>query len=170
MTVEPVEPFDALQNVDLFEGLEDEMLTRLVEVGETRQFQPGSIVVEQGSEEDFSLYAVLDGVAQVHVNDERRATLYPGDYFGEVSFFDRKPRSYEVVADDEGDAKDLTLFVLTPSNSLSDITMSPEFLSRVVLAFCARQRDQEFYDVTWAMKILRGSVRGMGWPYGPYPR
>ncbi len=46
--------------------------------------------------------------------------------------------------------------------------MSPDFLSSVVLAFCARQRDQVFYDVTWAMRGLRVPTRGMG-PYGPYP-
>ncbi len=111
--VEPVEPFEALQNVDLFARLEDETVTRLVELGQRRQFEPGAIVVEQGSE-DSSLYAVLDGVAQVLVNGEPRATLFPGHYFGEVSFFDHKPRSSRVVADEE---QGLKVFVLTPSSS-----------------------------------------------------
>jgi CRP/FNR family cyclic AMP-dependent transcriptional regulator len=95
---------DLLAQIPLFEGLSDgdrEALgARLVE----RRYAAQHIVFAKG-EAGSSMYVVLSGVVQIFLPGEKpedpRVVLkeaHVGEYFGELSLFDDKPRSASVVA------------------------------------------------------------------------
>jgi len=92
---------ESLAQVDLFQTLPSEVLYELVERGSTHRVGPGRVLVQQGSP-DSGLQLLLEGTATVSVNGVQRATMGPGDYFGEISLIDAAPRSATVVAGPDG--------------------------------------------------------------------
>jgi CRP/FNR family transcriptional regulator, cyclic AMP receptor protein len=78
---------------------------------QARLYKPGDLAVRHG-ELDRSFFIISRGSFEVVVPSEegvRRArVLEPGDLFGEVAFFDGRPRSADVVALEEAEALVLT--------------------------------------------------------------
>jgi CRP-like cAMP-binding protein len=78
---------------------------------QARLYEPGEFAVRHG-DIDRSFFIISRGSFEVIVpSDEgpRRARLLEaGDLFGEVSFFDGRPRSADVIALEEGEALVLT--------------------------------------------------------------
>lgn len=60
---------------------------------------PGGVLIEQG-QELRALILVLSGSASVIVDGVKRATLYPGDFAGEMSFITGRLTSADVIADE----------------------------------------------------------------------
>ena len=81
-----------------------EDLEKTYSIGELQHFATGQSALTEG-DPDTSVYIVLEGQAEVSIPGKRGltkvATLLPGSIFGELSFFDRMPRSARVsiVAD-----------------------------------------------------------------------
>ena len=75
-------------------------LQKVYSIGEVQQFAAGEIAVTEGAT-DTSLFIVLEGRAEVLIPKRRGwykvASLGPGSVFGELSFFDKLPRSARVV-------------------------------------------------------------------------
>jgi CRP-like cAMP-binding protein len=88
---------ESLRQVPLFAGLNDRELRRVLEIAKEVTFEPGAAVVE-ADKSGVGFHLILEGQADVFVNDELVATDGPGDYFGEMSVLDGKPRSATVVA------------------------------------------------------------------------
>ena len=65
-------------------------------------------MLEEGST-GTSFFVIDDGEAQVASGGSLRATLGPGDYFGEMAVFDEGVRSASITA-----ATDLRTYFLTP--------------------------------------------------------
>ena len=83
----------------------------VLEYTQTRLYGPGEYAVRRG-EVDRSFFIISRGSFEVLLPTEgvskRVRMLEPGDLFGEVGFFDGKPRSADVVAVEESEALVLT--------------------------------------------------------------
>jgi uncharacterized membrane protein len=95
---------DLLAQIPLFEGLSDEDREALAKRLTERTLTKGSVVFQKG-EEGSAMYVVLSGAVQIFLPaddaDSPRVVLKDlrtGEYFGELSLFDDKPRSASVEA------------------------------------------------------------------------
>ncbi|GAA2011831.1 cyclic nucleotide-binding domain-containing protein [Nocardioides kribbensis] len=87
-----------LSAVPLFTGLTKKQRSRLIDAARDVQHHDGHEVAREGAGA-LALHVVLEGYATVSVGTDKRRTLGPGDYFGEISLLDGRPRSATVVAD-----------------------------------------------------------------------
>ncbi len=73
---------------------------KIYAMGEVQHFAAGEIMVDVGAD-DTALFIILEGTAEVLIPKRngwyRLASLSPAGVFGELSFFDRRPRSARVV-------------------------------------------------------------------------
>jgi CRP-like cAMP-binding protein len=90
---------DQLRNVPLFRGLPDQALRRVLEIGKEVRFEAGAPVLEE-DHSGVGFHLILDGTASVSVSGAEVARFGPGDYFGEMSIIDGRPRSATVTASD----------------------------------------------------------------------
>ena len=89
------------------ETAESDALKKLLPYVETIHFDTGQTVIETGSE-DNAFYILLSGEVEVVVRrrgkDAALATIPQGSVFGEIAFFDGKPRSAIIRARKPGAA------------------------------------------------------------------
>lgn len=93
-----------LKSIPLFHELSDDALAKLSEVAEEQSFTDGQAVFKEGDEGD-ALYFIADGAVKIEkaVGDagsknKTLAIITTGDFFGEMSLFDGKPRSAGTVS------------------------------------------------------------------------
>src|ERR1043166_3174802 len=94
-------PQELLANVPLFESLTDDDVDALAARLETVDYDLGQVIFNQG-DEGSSLFIVEDGAVEISYGEGKTkivlATLFPGQYFGELSLFDGAPRSATAMA------------------------------------------------------------------------
>ena len=80
-------------------------LQKIYSIGEIQRFAAGDIALTEGGL-DNSLYIILEGQAEVLIPKRKGwlnvGILRPGSVFGELSFFDRMPRSARVSVVTDG--------------------------------------------------------------------
>jgi CRP-like cAMP-binding protein len=91
----------SLRRIKILSQLNDAQLDRLAEFMELHQVPQWSAAVKQGDAGN-GMFLILQGElrARVMVGGQETilATFGPGDFFGDMSLFDRGPRSADVVA------------------------------------------------------------------------
>jgi len=128
---------DRLREVAIFRGLDEKELHRIVEVGKEVRFEPGKVVAEQdGGAAGFHL--ILDGEVSVDVSGRERARLSSGQYFGEMSLIDGKPRSATVRAE-----APTTTFALTSWQFLPLLDEYPSISRALLVELSGRLRRVE---------------------------
>jgi len=88
---------DVLAGFALFGDLQTPQLLGVAGSFEEIYFPKGERILRQGLT-GSGFYVILDGVADVLVDGQRRATLHRGDFFGEVSILLGEPPTADVVA------------------------------------------------------------------------
>ena len=101
-------PIQALREVPLFAALQDSDLEELCQQLYERHYPEGAEVTTEGST-GAGFFVIVEGNADVSVGGEHRATLGPGDHFGEIALIDDGIRSASIVA-----ATDLLCYAMTP--------------------------------------------------------
>ena len=101
-------PVEALNKVPLFSNLDEKDLDQLARQMHERRFPKGAEVTLEGST-GAGFFVIAEGNADVSIGGEHRATLGPGDHFGEVALIDDGVRSASITA-----ATDLLCYGLTP--------------------------------------------------------
>lgn len=145
---------DFLRSIELFEQLDDGVLTELLEQSALLELVRGDVIFEEGAEAD-SLYVVESGrIAISNKSYDGResmvALMERGDLFGEMSLFDTQGRSAEARALEPSD------IVAMPFQPLRALwSRRPELLWNVIQLLTRRLRamdvalaDSFFLDVT----------------------
>lgn len=91
------------KTIALSEGLLDEDMLWLFQVGEEKAVNPGTAIVHEGVRPN-AIFVVARGSFNVGVEtlaDEPLATLRVGELIGEISFLEGSPASATIVADEE---------------------------------------------------------------------
>lgn len=131
------DPVDLLAKVGLFEGLSRKELQTIYKSAKAVHFPAGRTIVSEGAS-GIGFHMIVDGKAKVTVKGRSRATLKPGDYFGEISLIDRGPRSATVVAETEVDTLSLASW-----SFLSILDKNPTISRKLLLELTRRLRAAE---------------------------
>lgn len=102
---------DYLKDIPLFSSLNAKQRRLIQGVCKTAPFPAGKVIINQ-DDLSFDLYVVLSGSVKVSLFDQNGRemildTIKEGGFFGELSLFDKKPRSATVTA--LGDSRTLIL-------------------------------------------------------------
>ena len=137
MTMAEAPLIDKLREVPIFRGLDEKELHRIAAAGKEVNFDAGKVVAEQdGGAAGFHL--ILDGEVSVDVNGVERARLRKGQYFGEMSLIDGKPRSATVKAE-----VPTTTFALTSWQFLPLLAEYPSISRALLVELSGRLRRVE---------------------------
>jgi len=91
-----------LKGVELFRGLDNAQLQRVVSISQEETYKEGQVIVRQGDPGD-KMYIISSGQVEVQVNvgrGGRHTAVYLGEgqVFGEMALIERSGRSATVVA------------------------------------------------------------------------
>jgi CRP-like cAMP-binding protein len=106
-------PPELLKRIPLFSDLDGRDLQSLANSFKERRFHEGETIAAEGSS-GIGFFVIGEGTAAVTVHGAERATLGPGDYFGEVALIDEGQRSASIVADTPLTAYGLTAWEFRP--------------------------------------------------------
>jgi CRP-like cAMP-binding protein len=128
-------PIEALRNVPLFAELDDRDLEQLSRQLHERRFPEGSDVTVEGAG-GAGFFVIAEGNAEVMVGGEHRATLGPGDHFGEIALIDAGIRSASIIA-----ATDLLCYGLTPWEFRPFVEEHPQVAWALLQVLARRARE-----------------------------
>jgi CRP/FNR family transcriptional regulator, cyclic AMP receptor protein len=99
---------DTLKKVPLFAGLDDKELEDIANSMRERRFKAGDTVTQEGAG-GVGFFVVEEGEAAVTVGGETKASVGPGDYFGEIALINESPRTATLTA-----TTDMLCYGMTP--------------------------------------------------------
>lgn len=130
-------PIDALRPVRLFAELEERDLEQLARQLHERRFAEGTEVTSEGAG-GAGFFVIAEGNADVAVGGEHRASLGPGDFFGEIALIDTGMRSASITA-----ATDLLCYGLTPWEFRPFVEEHPKVAWALLQVLAARLREAQ---------------------------
>ena len=133
-------PIEALRNVPLFAGLGGRELKLLSGQMHERRFPEGAEVTREGSH-GAGFFVIAEGNATVSVGGEQRATLGPGDYFGEIALIDEGVRSASITA-----ATDLLCYGMTPWEFRPFVEQHPQVAWELLQTLARRFRQEQAHQ------------------------
>ena len=130
-------PVESLRALALFAGCDDKLLRRLSRLGTEVHAKAKQVLAREG-EPGREFYVIVAGAADVHRNGAEIATLERGDFFGEMSLVDGKPRAATVTASSE-----MTLYVFDPREFFSMLDDFPPVSRKILTTLSGRLRDAQ---------------------------
>jgi CRP/FNR family transcriptional regulator, cyclic AMP receptor protein len=109
----PGAPVDVLQRVRLFADLDVEEIEEIARLFKRRDFSQGETIIREGTG-GAAFYVIESGEVTVTIGGDFRATLGPGDYFGEIALLDEGARIATVTATTDLECYGLTLWEFRP--------------------------------------------------------
>ena len=106
-------PVEVVRSVRLFADLDRDEVAQIAGLFKQRRFPKGEIVIKEGSG-GAAFYVIESGEVTVSIGGDPRATLGPGDYFGEIALIDEGARIATITASDDLVCYGLTLWELRP--------------------------------------------------------
>jgi CRP/FNR family cyclic AMP-dependent transcriptional regulator len=106
-----------LATIPLFSGLSSRQLRKLQRSASEDRYQPDSVIVPEGGR-TATLFVVVEGSVKVVKDGKTISRRGPGEYFGEISLIDGRPRAASVISE-----TDVRCLVLS-QDSLRKLLMS----------------------------------------------
>jgi CRP/FNR family cyclic AMP-dependent transcriptional regulator len=131
------EVVEALRATDLFSSLSRRTLNKVARQAQVVHHPAGKQITAQG-EGGVGFHLITAGSATVMVGGRPRMDLGPGDYFGEISLIDGKPRSATVTVTTDLTVIFIVSWVFTPL-----LDEETELTKALLLVMCARLRGAE---------------------------
>jgi CRP/FNR family transcriptional regulator, cyclic AMP receptor protein len=130
-------PEELLSAVDLFSGMSKRDTKKLVARGREVTHVKGKRVAGEG-EPGYGFHLILSGRATVSRGSQKIRTLGVGDYFGEISMIDGKPRSATVTVDED-------VHALAIDHGVFEALVhdQPEIARGMLKTLCSRLREAE---------------------------
>jgi CRP/FNR family transcriptional regulator, cyclic AMP receptor protein len=129
---------DLLGNIPLFESLTPEDLKALSRRLEMAEYPEGAIIFKQG-DEGAALFIIEEGAVEISYGDGKAkvllAHLFAGQYFGELSVFDKAPRSATATA-----TRDSRLVRLDRDDLVDFVNKNPSAALRIIAEMSERLR------------------------------
>ncbi|MFC7359151.1 Crp/Fnr family transcriptional regulator [Nocardioides astragali] len=126
-----------IAEVDLFRGLSKGQVKRLAGAAKEVTHPAGKAVSTEGLG-GLAFHYILEGTATVTKDGRELRTLGPGDYFGEISMIDGRPRSATVSAVDT-----MKVLAIPHQDFEAVIDNDPDFARQLLKTLCARLREAE---------------------------
>jgi CRP/FNR family transcriptional regulator, cyclic AMP receptor protein len=130
-------PPELVHGVPLFADLDRRELQGVASSMKERTFNPGQTIAAEG-QTGIGFFVIAEGTAKVTQGGEERATLGPGDYFGEIALIDDGLRTASVTADSELKAYGLTSWEFRPL-----VESNASIAWKLLKTMAARLRDAE---------------------------
>jgi CRP/FNR family transcriptional regulator, cyclic AMP receptor protein len=127
----------ALAATDLFGSLSKRSMAKVAAAARVVRHAAGEELTTEGAG-GVAFHLITDGTASVSVRGAARRTLGPGEYFGEISLIDGKPRSATVTAETP-----LTTLSLVSWEFAPLLDEEPDVTKGLLLALCERLRSSE---------------------------
>jgi CRP-like cAMP-binding protein len=90
--------FESLSSIPLFANLSARQLRRILKSSSENRYEAGEVIVREGGRTQ-TLFVILEGTAKVVRKERTVARRTVGEFFGEVSMIDLRPRSATVIAE-----------------------------------------------------------------------
>jgi CRP/FNR family cyclic AMP-dependent transcriptional regulator len=126
-----------LNRVPIFGQLSRRQLKKLLSKAKTTSHSAGQDVTEQ-DKGSLAFHLVLSGSADVTVHGKKVRTIGPGEYFGEISMIDGRPRSATVTA-----ASPLSTLAVPHLAFQGLLDDEPEVARQLLVRLCDRLREAE---------------------------
>jgi CRP/FNR family transcriptional regulator, cyclic AMP receptor protein len=123
-----------LRGVPLFAALTGKQLAFVASRVDEVDVPAGKTLVAQGAG-NHSLHIVTAGEVEVTVDGQRRRSIGPGGYFGEISMVDRSPATATVTA-----TSPLHLLVLSHAQFRDAIKADPDLTMAILTTIAERLR------------------------------
>ena len=130
-------PIETLRNVPLFAELDDRELEQLARQMHERRFPEGADVTSEGAG-GAGFFVIGEGNADVTVAGEHRASLGPGDFFGEIALIDTGVRSASITA-----SSDLLCYGLTAWEFRPFVEENPKVAWALLQTLAGRLREAQ---------------------------
>jgi CRP-like cAMP-binding protein len=89
---------ESLSSIPLFANLSVRQLRRILKSSSEQRYEAGDVIVREGGRTQ-TLFVILEGTAKVVRGERTLARRSAGEFFGEVSMIDLRPRAATVIAD-----------------------------------------------------------------------
>ena len=128
---------DALGRCPFFADLSRGELRELAKVTEDLEVEEGKTLTREGAS-GSEFFVIVDGEVAVTKDGSEIRTMGEGDFFGEISLLEDRPRTATVTA-----KTPLRFFVLTRQNFRALLDKQPEIEEKVTTALEERLRTTE---------------------------
>jgi CRP-like cAMP-binding protein len=88
---------EELSKVPLFSDCSNRDLQTIGRVVKDIDHRAGTVIAREG-EPGVGLFVIVEGEAEVTIGGKKKATLGPGEFFGEIALLDGGPRTATVTA------------------------------------------------------------------------
>jgi CRP/FNR family transcriptional regulator len=124
-----------LKGVRLFQGLDNDQLAEILMLGIVKDYKKDAVIFEEGAKGD-RFYVIYTGSVRIsriyqHMGEEALTVLSPGDFLGEMSFFNEEQRSARAVAHE-----DAQLLEIRNADLRSHLEARPDVALGFLWAFC----------------------------------